>query len=363
MTERQPFSAFLNYLAYDPDTKLYLNQDNTIGMLWECSPVIFAGPKTITALEGLFRAGMPKGSILQLIFHADSHIEPILKHYERERIRDNPLVKTNTDSVIEYLRLGKNGIEACSNIPVRRFRLFVAVKLPEHCPGLPRPAELSDESKLAPLLDIRRQINETLKAAMLFPRHVSAEDLLEWNRRLLNDYPEGYPEQNIDSYDPSLPLNKQIINSETIIQEQGDHFRIGDNFFCCTTPKTIPKEVDSLQTNSLFGGIWGVISDADQIKTDFLYTFNIVFDALETKLHAKCNLILNQQAVGSLSPSLRRKQQEYLAATDALERGVKFVKIMPIFWVWNSDLEKPGTPVPGYGDCGRIKAMSCSRKP
>lgn len=351
MTERHPFSAFLNYLAYDPDTKLFLNQDNTIAMLWECSPVIFAGPKTITALEGLFRAGLPKGSIIQLIFHADSHIEPILKHYEEDRVRENPLVKTDTKSVLEYLRKGKNGIEACSNIPVRRFRLFVTVKLPEQSPGLPRPDELDDESKLAPLLDIRRQINETLKAAMLFPRQVSAEDLLEWNRRLLNCYPKGYPEQNFSSYDPSRPLRKQIINSETVIQEQGDHLRIGENFFCCTTPKSTPKEVDSLQTNSLFGGIWGVISDADQIKTDFLYTLNIVFEALEAKLHAKCNLILNQQAVGSLSPSLRRKQQEYLAATDALERGIQFVKIMPVFWVWNSNLDK------ARDSCARVRRL------
>ena len=92
MTRRHPFSAFLNYVAYDPSTQLYYNQDNTIGMLWECSPVIYAGPKTITALEGLFRAGMPKGSILQLIFQADSHIEPILRKYKRDRLRNRALL-------------------------------------------------------------------------------------------------------------------------------------------------------------------------------------------------------------------------------------------------------------------------------
>ena len=351
MTRRHPFSAFLNYVAYDPSTQLYYNQDNTIGMLWECSPVIYAGPKTITALEGLFRAGMPKGSILQLIFQADSHIEPILRKYKRDRLRDNPLVHADTQSVIEFLRRGKNGVEACSNIPVRRFRLFVAAKLSADSPGLPNAEDLSDPDKIAPLLDIRRQLNETLKAAMLFPRHFPAADLLEWNRRLLNSYPPEYPEHNFNTYDPGLPLRNQIITSDTVIEERGDHLRIGDNHFCCTTPKTIPKEVDPLQTNSLFGGIWGVISDADQIKTDFFYTVNIVFEALEAKLHAKCNLILNQQAVGSLSPSLRRKQQEYLAATDALERGILFVKILPIFWVWNKDLEKT------RDSCARVRRL------
>ena len=150
----------------------------------------------------------------------------------------------------------------------------------------------------------------------------------------------------------TFPLNKQIINSDTVIREEQDHMQIGDHYFCCTTPKIVPKDIDPLQTNSLFGGIWGVVSDADQIKTDFLYTFNIVFEAgLEMKLHAKCNLILNQQAVGSLSPSLRRKQEEYLSATDELERGEKFVKVIPIFWVWHDDLEQ------ARDSCTRVRRL------
>ncbi len=340
MTRRDPFSSFLNYLAYDPDLEIYLNQDCTFGMLWECTPVIYAGPKTITSLEGLFRAGVPRGSVIQLIFHADSHIEPTLERYRESRTRHDSIVMSNTEEVIKFLTAGKKGLAQCSNIPVRNFRLFVVVKLPGDCSELPSPEDLEDASKTTPLLDIKRQINETLKSALLYPRHMNPGDLLEWMRRLINYYPDGYPEQNFDSYNPDIPIRKQIINSDTVIREEKDHMRIGDNFFCCTTPKTIPKEVDPLQTNSLFGGIWGVISDADQIKTDFLYTFNIVFEpGLEMKLHTKCNLLLNQQAVGSLSPMLKRKQEEHLDATDALERGVKFVKVIPVFWVWSDDLE------------------------
>ena len=352
MTRRTPFSSFLNYLAYYPDLEVFLNQDGSLGMLWECSPVIYAGPKTITSLEGLFRAGLPKGSVIQLIFHADSHIEPILQRYQQNRTRKNPLVESNTEAVVTFLTKGKKGLKACSNIPVRNFRLFVAVNLPGECPELPSPEDLLKKGKTAPLLDIKRQIKETLKAALLYPRHMQAEDLLEWSRRLFNHYPEDYPTQNFNACNPDIPLNKQIINSDTVIREEQDHMQIGDHYFCCTTPKIVPKEIDPLQTNSLFGGIWGVVSDADQIKTDFLYTFNIVFEAgLEMKLHAKCNLILNQQAVGSLSPSLRRKQEEYLSATDDLERGEKFVKVIPVFWVWHDDLEQ------ARDSCTRVRRL------
>ncbi|MGB3224811.1 MAG: TraC family protein [Desulforhopalus sp.] len=352
MTRRTPFSSFLNYLAYYPELEVFLNQDGSLGMLWECSPVIYAGPKTINALEGLFRAGLPKGSVIQLIFHADSHIEPILNRYQENRTRENSLIQSNTDSVVTFLTKGKKGLKVCSNIPVRNFRLFVAVNLPGDCTELPSPEDLIKEGKSAPLLDIKRQIKETLKAALLYPRHMQAEDLLEWSRRLFNHYPEDYPTRNINGCNPDIPLRKQIINSDTVIREEQDHLRIGDHYFCCTTPKIVPKEIDPLQTNSLFGGIWGVVSDADQIKTDFLYTFNIVFEAgLEMKLHAKCNLILNQQAVGSLSPSLRRKQEEYLSATDDLERGEKFVKVIPVFWVWHDDLEQ------SRDSCTRVRRL------
>jgi len=150
----------------------------------------------------------------------------------------------------------------------------------------------------------------------------------------------AYPEHNFTSYNDTIPLRKQILNADTVVREAGDHLQVGDNFFCCTTPKIIPTEVDPLQTNSLFGGIWGLVSDMDQIKTGFLYTLNILFEqGLETRIHAKCNLLLNQQAVGSLSPLLRRKQEEHLEATDALEHGVKFVRIIPILLVWDRDLE------------------------
>jgi conjugal transfer ATP-binding protein TraC len=352
MTRRTPFSAYLNYLAYDPDLEVYLNQDGSFGLLWECTPVIYAGSKTITSLEGLFRAGLPKDSVLQLLFHADSHIEPILERYRNCRSRDMAIVRSNTEAVVDFLTKGKKGLKACGNIPVRHFRLFVAIKMPGDCADFAGLRDGMAKENAAPLLDIKRQIHETLKAALLSPRHMPPSNLLEWSRRLLNSYPEKYPEQNIPSYNTSSPLRKQIITSDSVIREETDHMHIGDNYFCCTTPKVIPNKIDPLQTNSLFGGIWGVVSDADQIKTDFLYCFNIIFEAgLEMRLHAKCNLILNQQAIGSLSPTLRRKQEEYLAATDDLERGEKFIKVIPIFWVWSDDLEQ------AKDSCTRVRRL------
>jgi conjugal transfer ATP-binding protein TraC len=219
MTSRSPFSAYLNYLAYDDQLEVYLNQDCSLGLLWECTPLTFAGPKTLTTLEGLFRAGLPGGSVLQLILHADTHIQPILDAYRVSRQVDEVLVRTNTERIIDFLDQGRSGLEACGNIPVRNFRLFVAVKLPGDSQEIPSPADLAEHSKTKPLQDIKRQISETLKAAMLAPRSLPPGELLEWARRLFNHYSREYPDHNLNTYDEAVPLRKQIINAETIIKE------------------------------------------------------------------------------------------------------------------------------------------------
>jgi conjugal transfer ATP-binding protein TraC len=352
LTKRHPFSAFLNYLAYDPKREIYVNQDSTFGMMWECSPLTYAGEKAITTLEGIFRAGVPHGTIIQFALQADSHIEPIIDLYRHSRSRTDAIITTNTERVTEFLLDGKKGLEACSNIPVRNFRLFVAVKVPGDAPDMPRPEELDDNKKVAPLLDIKRQINETLRAANLYPRGFTPSNLLEWLRRLLNSYPKDYPEHNFSYYSPDIPILKQIINADTVIKEGSDYIQAGDKYWCCTTPKSFPREVDPMQTNSLFGGIWGIISDADQIKTDFLYSFNIVFQkGIDVSIHAKTNLMLNQKAVGSLSTMLHRKQVEHMDAADDLEHGVKFLKIIPVFWVFSDDVEK------SRDSCTRVRRL------
>ena len=103
------------------------------------------------------------------------------------------------------------------------------------------------------------------------------------------------------------------------------------------TPKSFPPKEDPIQTNQLFGGIMGMATDSDQIRTPFFFTLNIVLRNQKNKLHTKCNLVLQQQGVGSFAPSLARKKDEYLWAVDELERGTKFYRIIPIMWVYGSD--------------------------
>jgi conjugal transfer ATP-binding protein TraC len=117
MAARCPFSDYLNYIAYDPDRKLYINRDATVGFLWECSPSAFASVKQAEMLEGLFRAGLPDGTAIQFTLYSDKHVENIIDAYHSYRSVDNPLVHAYTKSVMNFVRTGTQGLDNLTGIP------------------------------------------------------------------------------------------------------------------------------------------------------------------------------------------------------------------------------------------------------
>ena len=315
MSFRNRFSEFLPYIAYDADGQVYLNTDDTIGFLWECTPLVYADPSSFDVLRGLFTAATPDKSVLQFILYADPYIKPTMERYQNLRTRDMDVIQAATKSVHEFISQGaENGIDNFQKIPVRNFRLFVALKLPFH--------------KDLNVSDIKDTVYEVLKGAYLFPEPIAPSDLIYLLMRLFNDHP---PDQT--HYDDTIPIRKQIILSETPIKTGWDRMEIGSRHFRCMTPKAMPERVDGFLFNYLTGDIWGVQSDTNQIRQPFFITVNVVFESLKARLHAKCNFVLQQQAAGSFAPSLRRKQEEYTWATGEVEKGTPFVRIMPMVWV------------------------------
>ena len=218
--------------------------------------------------------------------------------------------------------------------------LFVAVKIPTE-------QKLKNKEKFN-LRDIYSNIEEVLRGAQLFPQPCPpyATDysvgLIDFLRKFFND--RDFPMGQVP-YDDTIPINEQIILAETSIEKNFSEIRIGEKHLRCITPKNYPREVHPMQSNEIFGGVFGVESDGDQIKTSFLYALNIIFHPLKAKIHTKCNIVLAQQGVGSFAPTLNRKKTEYMKTVDKLEKGEKYVRIMPVMWVWDKDENRVGESV------------------
>lgn len=316
------FSYYLPWIAYDDESKIYYNSDETHGFVWECMPLVFSSEKVLQVSEALSRLQVPPMSVLQFLLHADNHIEPFLDEFKSLRTTEDPLVRDAVDSYCDFLKKCSNGIPQLSNIPLRRFRLIVNLKIP-----------VSSKVKMD---DIRSLVYETLNGMHLSPRHMEPPAFVEWLRRLFNktvpecDSPTGMKLAAL--YNDTIPISKQLILGETEIDVEDDHMVIGGRVWCSMTPKAYPTDVDPLQTKELFGGIWGVRSENEQHRTPFLYALNIVYDQLKHHLRTKCDMVLMQSAAGSFARSLRRKQEEFTWGIDKIDQGEVFSRVMPIMW-------------------------------
>ena len=195
--------------------------------------------------RGVDADGPPFREVFQFILYADNYIDDYLDLYRKGKLRESELVHRVTDKYIEFLRKGTGGMEVFMRTPIRNFRLFVALKLPSR-------EKLGVELNY---LDIYANASEILNGAMLYPRDVPPEDLVDWMRKIFNDKPS----LNNKHYSPEIPLNRQVIfaESEILHNSRLNALQIGSRYFRCSTVKNYPRKVDAFQTNELFGGIWG----------------------------------------------------------------------------------------------------------
>jgi len=328
-TERNPFCSFLPWVSYDPEEGFFTTQDGSIGYIWEGRPAIFVGEDNAKGLEAIIRgSSLPDDSVLSFTLHADPYVERHLAAYQHFRTRDDEVIKACTERFADYLREGTKGLYNVSKIPLRNFRVIVSLKLPAK----------SKELEKGGLVEIRNQFEEGLVGLGLSMSdkgvtRFGPKELLDWARRIFNDNcPIDY-----GVWDEEIPLQKQIIRADSPVEDLGTSLKIGNKIWRCMTPKVHSKTTSFHLFNVLFGGYLGGGDDNNQIRSPFLYTMAVYYKDLKKTLHTKCNMVLQQQGVGSFAPSLINKQEEYTEATGMIDRGVNFMRVMQMFWVYDDD--------------------------
>jgi len=124
-------------------------------------------------------------------------------------------------------------------MPVRDWRLFVALKIPS----------TQEQGKSSPK-ELYATVREILHGAQLSPVATAPPKLLDWMRKLFNDQPMAHN----DFWDEERPMRKQVILADTVIEKSMNHLKLGSRFFRSLTAKKFTREVDLLKSNELFGG-------------------------------------------------------------------------------------------------------------
>ncbi|MFN4245747.1 MAG: conjugal transfer protein TraC, partial [Brevinematia bacterium] len=197
------FSKYLPYGLYDKELGVYYNLDGTVGIFFECVPLLFSSEATLSSLQSTLKSAFPEGSILQFICYADPNVDPFLNAYLENKT--NPkvpsFIRKAYESLVEYYKSGIN-----FGAPVRNFRVFVALKF---------PLKNASESFIK---ETKSSLRESLVASKLFPVDVVPEVFVSTMRRLFNDNVSPEVEYLWTNY---TFLKNQIIFSETEIERSG----------------------------------------------------------------------------------------------------------------------------------------------
>jgi len=341
LSSRRAFSKYVMPVAYDEERGIYINQDGTIGIMYECVPVLFSSPQAVKTLSSVFTLNFPKNSIIQFIMYADSYIEHFLIKYVtlKARADEFPYLKKACQNMTDFYRNMKNHL----GFPARHFRVFFTLKFPP-------PRDFTDND----LKELKTAIREILQASYLQTLEVMPQDLLFFMRFLLNDvkFEVDKETENLEieevinktkllyQWIPNVRLNRQIIKAETDIESGGSYVRFGKKKFRCLTWKTMPENIDFVFGN-MITGIYdlsdGVAGDVKQVPTPFFAVLNIFCDSINTELQTKANLMLQQQPLGTYIIALKEKIDEYLWAVKQMNDGKRFMRGFLVFWVFSED--------------------------
>ena len=316
---RDAYSDFLPLVAWVEEEEAFLCIDDGWGQAWELTPSAYMFSHVSQALLGLLNVQFPEGTVLQLISFADPLIDNALDAYLDLKTRPDLLVQASAQRTADYLRDGTAGLGALHGIPVRDFRLFLAVKT---------------RVKLG--ADLRRQVEEQL--AKMGIRRLAPEELVRFYRRIFNGVFADAPGVFVSSAGdmPAPAIRKQIIDAGPDLLFDGPELFLGNQVARCLTPKAPARRITAERANRLMGGMRGSAEDSDQIGGPFIYCLSVLFDVSQFEVHKRAQILSAQKAAGSFAVEVGKQIEEIGWILDEVSNS-RFVSVIPTVWVFGRD--------------------------
>lgn len=336
---REQFSTLFPYVSYDEKTESYFLRDNSVGWIWECSPVLFADDNIFNQIASVIRGAEAPDTIIQYMLFADPFIDQIADGYKNLRGFNKKILPIHSqliDDYSEFIRKhGSRGMWQLSGTPLRHFRLFISVRIPVKADASTNIGKYRKE--VTGHLDYISNVKESMK--LFNPLPMKPDRLITMLYRLVN--PDLEHNKSIE-WDENIPIHKQIIYSDTEVERAKNSIRFNGRRVGILTPKKLPREIDNLFANDLIGyvskGITAAENDINQLQCPFIYSVNIIINKnLKSRLQTKA--VQNSKATESANKDGRHfdafaagtnnRKQENLYVAQRYEMGERFVHVIP----------------------------------
>ncbi|ECP9235254.1 TraC family protein [Campylobacter jejuni] len=259
--QRYKFSDFLPYMSYDSQKEYYINNDNSFGTVFLCSPRIRMGESTAVAVEEML-GKLPENMFIQFTLFGSKNIKDLVEywkymHLERADRENNELLFKAIKNMEEfYYSKTKEGISNSMATRLKNYYLLVSIK------------SNSEED----VISYKHILKNILTSNNFSPVVAEPEVLKPMLYELFNG---NHDINNIPNYDRTCYLNRQVIMPTTEILIKDDELKIDGRSFISLTPQSFPQEAHIGDFGEKLGDYISRALDNNQFKDTFLITASV----------------------------------------------------------------------------------------
>ncbi|ELU8956294.1 TraC family protein [Campylobacter jejuni] len=259
--QRYKFSDFLPYMSYDSQKEYYINNDNSFGTVFLCSPRIRMGESTAVAVEEML-GKLPENMFIQFTLFGSKNIKDLVEywkymHLERADRENNELLFKAIKNMGEfYYSKTKEGISNSMATRLKNYYLLVSIK------------SNSEED----VISYKHILKNILTSNNFSPVVAEPEVLKPMLYELFNG---NHDINNIPNYDRTCYLNRQVIMPTTEMLIKDDELKIDGRSFITLTPQSFPQEAHIGDFGEKLGDYISRALDNNQFKDTFLITASI----------------------------------------------------------------------------------------
>lgn len=294
---------------YDPETGIY-QTSRAYGFVLNCGTLTGAAGNLDEQLRGLFNAGIPDGTCMQVMLQASSELESQFARYRA--LHQSPLLQKVADERIKFYRTGlKRSLRPGYKFPVRDFKLVISFTFDG----------LYDDSIKDTVLSLQQTICTILKNSHIQNQVMQPESLINLIRELLCTSMQPIEHHE---YSNQISIRKQIAQIDDNLYIDADGMCINDLGVKSMAVGKYPTEFKIEQCGALIGDM---LSKASQISYPFVITQNTVFlsQSKENGKLAAASLKTGEQVkpgkFTAMFPVFHKKHAEYKMLQNAISNG------------------------------------------
>ena len=338
LVERETPAKLLSVIAYEPQGEYFYCEDGTIGVVFDCRPLVGVNPAKAAQFQVLLQQDLPANTLIQVTLWTSPDVGRTVHHMnELRRVKEGEEVspaRARAASVVNHRgaflkRHTERPISERNPMRIRDVHVYVSVLFP--C----RTLTPSDREKEW-FARIRRNTQSVLETIGMAPRALDPEGYIRALSSMVNWGPAAAWRTPVLIYDEELPIRDQVFDADSALRVTERSLRLGKKHVKCMSVKRLPEHLHLGQPAQF-------LSDARTgtrgVRHPVLITTNIVFPAADEE-RAKADqkkAWATRVAAGGLARfvSLLRKQKEsWDALGAALDDGDRVIKAYTSFIVF-----------------------------